>query len=349
MIRPRQFIEKFERDGQPYDTRLNRMRLAFNEYVNHIDTDLINKILRDLDGERLSAYPEVNQAYEILANYYNVEIENILLGHGSDSVLFNVISTFCDEGDAIASILPTYGMYKVYANMLNCRFITAEYNMDREISSNQLDYLIKQNPKVIVIANPNGVIGTKIDDTRIIDFIIKAKERDILVIIDEAYAEFSKKTMLDHVKDHNNLVVIRSCSKSLGMAGVRIGYGIMDKNIRKYAYKMKPVVEVNTLAVSAIKVLFKEKEIKNRLISKIIESKIYTTDQLRKLGYEVLDTETNFLLVSFNEKETKVIEKLKDRKVELKKLNNVYGNYYRITVGTIDVMERFIKYLNEVE
>ncbi|GMQ55727.1 histidinol-phosphate transaminase [Vallitalea sediminicola] len=349
MIKPRKHIEEFERDGQPYDTRLNRMRLAFNEYVDKIDDDFVNEILAELNGERLSAYPEVNEAYEIISKYLDMDIDNLLLGHGSDSVLFNIISAFCGEGDTIASIIPTYGMYRVYANMLNCKFVTVEYNKEREISSKNLNELLQCAPKVVIIANPNGVIGTRIEDMEMMNFIKEAKKREILVIIDEAYAEYSKKTMMDYVKEYDNLVVVRSFSKSLGMAGARIGYGVMDKEIRKHAYKMKPVVEVNVLAVSAIKVLFRNKGIRDSQIDNIVKSKIYTTCELRKQGYDVLETETNFILINFGDRETKVIEKLKKEKVELKRLDEKYKGYYRVTVGTIDIMEKFVGYIKEVK
>lgn len=349
MINPKKYIEKFERNGQPYDTRLDRMRLGFNEYVNQIDQELINEIINQLNGESLSAYPEVNEAYEAIAKYLGLDVKNILLGHGSDSVLFNILFTFCEEKETIASILPTYGMYEVYANMLNCNFVTVNYDEERKINSKEMNKIFDHNPKVVIIANPNGVIGTRIDDNQMIKFINEAQSRDVLVIIDEAYAEFSKKTMIDKVKEFNNLVVVRSFSKSLGMAGARIGYAVMDEIIRNHAYKMKPVVEITSLAVSAIKVLFKNNEIVHRLTEKIVKSRKYVVDELLKLGYLVLDTETNFILVNFQNKEKEIMEILKKEKIEIKKLNGMYEGYYRITVGTIDIMEKFINCIEDVK
>lgn len=342
MVEPRNHIKNFDRYGQPYKTRLDRVRLGFNEYVPHIDRMLIEKILEDLSIESFSAYPEINTAYEILATYLGKDIENIILGHGSDGVIFTILNAYCDPGDTICTLTPTYGMYEVYSLMLDCKFKEVPYTHDRTVNLDQLLNTLDQKPKVFILANPNGVIGTSLK-YKDIDLIIEvAKKNNTLVIIDEAYSEFSKNTMIDLTDKYKNLIVVRSFSKSMGMAGLRIGYGIMDRSIRHNVYKMKPVVELNTVAVSAIKVLCEDKSILKKLVSDINISKRYVYDVLTKAGLEVLDTETNFLLINFKENSKNILKQLDRYNIEIKKLEGNFSGYYRVTIGNLNIMKNFI-------
>ena len=348
MVKPRKHLEIFLRDGQPYKTRLNRIRLGFNEYVPHIGEELFRKIINDLNVESFSSYPEINLAYDIMAQYLNISVGNIVLGHGSDSALFMALSAFCDPGDVICSVIPTYGMYEVYADMLACKFIKETYDSDRQVSLSILLDLLKHKPKVVILANPNGVIGTRINDEVLERFIVEADKNDTLVIIDEAYAEFSTKTLIDKINVYKNLVIVRSFSKSMGMAGLRIGYLVLDKSLRESAYKMKPVVELNSVAISAIKVLCENKQIVKDLTAIINSSKAYFIDELRKLNFNALETETNFVLVNFQERETIVINELSKRNIEFKKLTESFEGYYRITVGSKEIMKHVINVLKEI-
>ena len=234
MIRPRRHLENVERDIQVYNTRDGLTRLDMNEYLPYANKKLYEKLFNKINNETLSSYPMVNLAYKAISDLIDEPTEKIVLTNGSDGVTLSTLLAFCEPKDTISFITPTYGMYQVYADMLNLNAKTIEYNKDFTIDLNSIEESINRNVKVMIIANPNGIVGEELDEEFIFKLIKKANKTGTIILIDEVYADFQdfgKSRFAKYTNEYDNLIIARSFSKSFGLAGIRVGYSLSNKKI----------------------------------------------------------------------------------------------------------------------
>ena len=351
MIRPRKHLEIVERDVQKYDTREGLIRLDMNEYLPYANNKLYEKLFNKINNETLSSYPMVNLAYKAISEFIDEPTEKIVLTNGSDGVVLSTLLAFCDPKDTISFITPTYGMYQVYANMLNLNTKTIEYNKDFSLNLKAIEENINSNLKVMIIANPNGIVGEELDEEFILRLIKKANKTGTIILIDEVYADFQdfgKSRFAKYTEQYDNLIIARSFSKSFGLAGIRAGYSLSNKKTRKYIISVRNNVEINSIAVEAIKVWCKNRELLIESIKEILDSKKYVCEELSKYGVECIEGKTNFILIKLpKEKRNNIMEELKNNKIIIKSIENIFDGYWRVTVGTKDYMKKFIDIVKE--
>ncbi len=347
MIKEKEFAKRIVRIRQRYDSRMNKLRLGMNEYVPHMPKDLFKKIIQNCTLEKVSAYPEVNQAYDALSKFLGQKRNNILITSGADMGIKVVFETFCKEGDIVATCSPTFAMYKIHSDLLNCNFQEINSNNKGEFKNEDLLGLLKNSPRIIIIANPNGVTGFAYDKDIIEELLEKTNKSKTVIVLDETYANFGKIDMSKFIQRYDNLVLVRSFSKNLGMAGMRIGYILSSENLSLMMEKFKPMMEINSFAVEAIKIICSNRKYLNEAVKKIIQSRHNISRKFRELGYEVLERKGNFILVNFKN-DRKIIEKILDKNnIEYRKLSEPLENYIRFTVGTKDMMNKFFKVIQE--
>lgn len=351
MIKPRKHLKYVERDIQSYDTRDDFCRLDMNEYLPYANKELYNKLFDRINNETISSYPMVNLAYKAVSNFINEPIEKIVLTNGSDGVILSTLLAFCEPEDTIAYVSPTYGMYQVYANMLNLHTKTINYRDDFSIDLNEIETVIEEGIKVLIIANPNGIVGEDIDKEFVVKLIKKANKLGVVVLIDEVYADFQdygKSKFIDYTNKYDNLIIARSFSKSFGLAGIRAGYSISNKETRKYIIAVRNNVEINSIAVEAIKVWCENREFLKNSIEEILEAKRYVCKEFSRLGIDCKEGKTNFILMKVPiEKREKVRKALQDNKILIKSIESVFDGYWRITVGTKEYMKKFVNVVEE--
>lgn len=279
-----------------------------------------------------------------LAPLIGVKKEQILIGNGSDEVLDLLFRAFCEPGkDKVVSIKPSYGMYKVLANINDVEIVevplTSTFDIDAEAILNAA-----KDAKMILLCSPNNPTGNDLDRNQIKNILEKFNG---LVVIDEAYIDFSSSpSLMGWIPEFENLFICQTFSKAFGLAGIRVGIGLGSEEVIKLLHKIKPPYNVNSLsqeiAIKRLKnILYVEEEL---LQIKLERSRIEEYLQQNELVITTFPTEANFILFKVadaNAFYTYFVE----RNVIVRNRTNVYGceNCLRVTIGTQEENNRFIE------
>ena len=349
MISCRKHLEDVERVKQDYQTRQDKIRLGMNEYVPAMPQELFDKIMKGFGPELASSYPEVNQAYDALANFLEQPKDRLMISNGADPAIKMALETFCNPGDEVASIVPTFAMYKVHTLLLGAKF--REVYCDREGQNTKDDLLSLVGPqtKVAILANPSGVTGFVFSVQDIEDLAKKAAKQDTLVVIDETYADFADIDVAPLLDEYSNLVIIRSFSKNIGMAGIRIGYILTSKYLADMIAKLRPMMDVSSLAVRALTTICSDKKYLAEAVEEIKSSRSNFANELKKMNYNIIERGGNFVLINFGNMRDKVISALDKNNVEYRAFSQPLDKYIRITVGTKKVMKIVLDIIKNVK
>ena len=299
--------------------------------------------LKNFDTDRLRFYPQANATAlkQAIADFYEVKAENVFVGNGSDDVLALAFQAFFNGDKPIAYPDITYSFYPVWCRLLGIEYVN--YPLDDNFRINVKDY--KAENGGVVIPNPNA--PTSIGEGR--EFVEKLMEynRDSVVIIDEAYCDFGGVSSVPLIEKYENLLVTGTFSKSRSLAGMRIGFAIGSKTLIDTLEAVKN--SYNSYTVDALSIAMgieamKDVEYFNETISKIIATRTRVTEELRLLGFEVLDSQTNFIMATHKDYDMKeMFEYLKENKVFIRYFNQPRINkYVRITIGTNEEMDKFL-------
>lgn len=286
-----------------------------------------------------------------LAKLKGIVSENILLGNGSDEVLDLLFRAFCEPGDDnIITLPPTYGMYKVLANINNIENREVLLNSDFEPNVTEILNSVDQNTKMIFLCSPNNPTGNSFSEEKILQIL---ESYNGLVIIDEAYIDFSEeKSWLHKLGQYQNLVVTQTLSKAYGMAGIRLGICYASTAIIEILNKIKPPYNVNELTqVRALdRVLKKEKVVSE--IADLIKERTLLSEALANVGFveKIYPSDANFILVKVdnaNKRYGQLLEKgivIRNRTTQ-----PLCENTLRLTVGTQAENKKLIEALKSIE
>ena len=295
-------------------------------------------------AKRLQLYsdPECTALVNELASLYNIKPNQILLTNGSDEILNFAFMAFCDSNTPAMFADITYGFYKVFAQ-INC-LPYVEVPLNDDFTLNKADYL--NAGKTIFIANPNAPTGLalNLDD---IEEIVKSNPNNV-VVIDEAYVDFGAESAISLVDKYDNLLVTQTFSKSRSMAGARLGFGIgceaLINDLKTVKYSTNPY-NVNSMTMAAGLGCLKDEEYTRKNCNQIIETREYTANELKKLGFEMTDSATNFLFCKHpNIDGGELYLKLKEAGVLVRHFDTgKLCQYNRITIGTRQQMDALIQ------
>lgn len=343
------------RDIEPYvpgeqSREKNIVKINANENPYPPSPEAI-KAINEFDCNRLRFYPDANalEFKKALAEFYGVSVENVFLGNGSDDVLALSFQAFFNSDKPIAYPDITYSFYPVWCRLLNIPY--KNYPLDDNFRINPEDYM-EQNGGV-VIPNPNA--PTSLGEGR--EFIERIMEynKDSVVIIDEAYVDFGGYSSVELTKKYENLLITGTFSKSRSLAGMRIGYAIGSKTLISVLEAVKNSYNsytLNSISMAAGTAAIKDRAYFESTVSKVIATRQRVAEELRALGFTVLNSQTNFLFATHNAISIKdYFEWLKAQKVFIRYFNLPrINNYVRITIGTDDEMNVFLnktkEYLN---
>lgn len=290
--------------------------------------------------------PECRALTEKLAEICGVEPDELLVTNGSDEILNFAFMAFCDANRPAAFPDITYGFYSVFAELNGTPYVEIPLRADYSIAPE--DYIGLN--KTIFIANPNAPTGKALPVSDIERII--AGNPDGVVVIDEAYVDFGGESCLPLIKKYDNLLVTRTFSKSRSMAGARLGFGagcaalIRDLNTIKYSTNP---YNINRATMAAGLGVLEDEEYTRKNCAAIIENREWTAAQLRALGFEVMDSKTNFVFVR---------HPLLDGGVTYQNLKNLgilvrhfskprLSDYNRITIGTREQMQALVNAMRQ--
>lgn len=308
----------------------------------------VKEALVNMDVDRMRLYPDptAGNLVHTLAEYYGVKEEQVFVGVGSDDVLAMCFLTFFNSEKPILFPDITYSFYKVWAQLYRipyeCPALDDDFRLRKE------DYY-KENGGII-FPNPNA--PTSIYEE--LDFIedILEHNQDVIVIVDEAYIDFAGKSAISLIDKYENLIVVQTFSKARSMAGMRIGYAISNPTLIKYLNDAK--YSFNSYTMNQTSLVCGVEAVKDRAyfeeqVQKIVDTREWAKEELRKLGFEFPDSKSNFLFVTHPKVSAKeLFEALKKENIYVRFLGDErIKDYLRISIGTHSEMESLISFLKK--
>jgi histidinol-phosphate aminotransferase len=341
VIRPREHLRDVVRTAQPWLTRRDDIRLDLNELVPHLDEEAFADIVARLEPWMFTAYPEVRRVYDAVSTALGVTVDHVVLTSGADAGIRHTLEAFCDPGDAVVIAHPTYAMYEVYARLLDLDYTLVDYHDDFTLPVDELLAAIGPSTKVLCLANPNGAIGCAFAEDELDTLFRSASSDGVLVLLDEAYAHFVDDPWPSRIDEYDNVAVIRTFSKAWGIAGLRFGYVLTNPEVQSWVAKMRPNVEINSVAAAAATYLLEHPEVHERAVANWVLGKRHLAEGLRELGFDVYEGFANFVQVRFAEHDERVRATLGERRIRFRdqSASPLLNEYTRITVGPVEVME----------
>lgn len=321
-------------------------KLDWNECTLPIDEDFNNILLTSLNDINFFEYPNINniKLLDALANYCNININNIQIFNGSDSALHHIFATFLNDNCKVLIYYPNYTQVETYIKLYTKKIIYS--NIVKPFYEHSYEFDIIKDVNVIYFSNPNNPTGVCLDYSHILQLIETYPDK--LFIIDEAYYEFSKKTCSHLVKTFNNLIITRTFSKAFSLASMRLGYICASPILIEYINKIRNTKEVNSFAqILGLKALENYKYIEHR-IKTIVENreKFKKILEINKIPFT--NSESNFVLIKV--KNSNHISKiLYDNDILVRDRGMFYGieNTIRITIGSLDENKKIIDLINK--
>lgn len=309
----------------------------------------VEAALKNMNADDFRKYPDPScqRLVEAISKAYNIDSDRIFVGVGSDDVLAMAFLTFFNGDKKVLFPNITYSFYPVWANLFKVPYEEIPLNEDFTINAD--DYL-KPNGGV-VIANPNAPTGIELPLCEIERII--AGNPDSVVIVDEAYVDFGAKSALPLIDKYDNLLVVRTTSKSRSLAGIRIGYAFGQPKIIKYLLDAKYAFNSYTMNMPSLELgalSMEDKGYFEESVAKVIATREWTKTELKKRGFSFGDSKTNFIYAKHESiNRDTLFTFLRENKILVRAFNAPeIKDYFRISIGTDEEMKRVMEVLDMI-
>ena len=335
----------------PKQGRAKFHRYDANENPEGLPLAFVESVKKEITPEYLAMYPEPEHFIGKYANYIGVGEENVYCTNGSDHGIRVLLETFGEPGKEVVTVSPTFEIYWVCCSLLGLKHKPVQYNSDYTISIDSILDVMTNETRVVVLLNPNSPIGNLYTDDEVQQVIDKAKQIGAVVILDEAYHYFYDKTFLHFAKEYDNVVLLRTFSKLMSIAGLRVGVIVGHKDLIHWVKNSRLAYEMNTVGLLFAERILEHPEMIEDLIRQEKEGKAFFISELEKRGYWYMDCQGNYVLVKPKHDAHEVSRRLAEEK---KTLVHPYGNammkeMLRVTVGSVKAMQFFAKVFFEVD
>jgi histidinol-phosphate aminotransferase len=326
----------------PAEGRLGKLRLDFNENTVGC-APAVQRAVARLSAQQLAMYPEYQVPTRLLANYFRVRPQELLLTNGADDALRVIFDAFVDPGNGVLLAEPTFGMYRFYATLAGARVYSIRYDsLMRLPLETILAAIRRRRPRVLFLANPNNPTGTLLDAAALRRIIESATRT--LVVIDEAYNEFSGGSALRWINRYRNLVVVRTFSKAAGLAGLRLGCLLAHRDVLAALLRVASPYPVNTAVLAAAVAAVRDSGSIQKYSREITLARAQFEQDLARLGVRTFPSVANFLIADFGSRGTKVMRQLERQEILVRDRSEDFARpgFVRITIGTRAQMRRVL-------
>lgn len=330
------------------------INLSSNE-LHHPKIDELSRKVTKLISGKFNEYPYYPYHTNVIANFYSLKEDQVLLSPGSDNVIKLILMSIALSHKRVILQMPNYYNYYNYAKMFGIN-LTEVHSYPEDSGSSflkSLEYsILAEQPSLIIITNPSAIKGSFISLNEIEKVIVLAQKNGHLVLIDEAYIEFSEKNHLNFIDRYDNVLIVRTMSKFPGIAGLRLAILAGNSKLINELMKFNPQNGVSSLTLELFQEIFKEKELLDQLREETKHTRTAMSGSLHTLfpNIKVYESHTNFLMINcFNQSFClNLIRLLKDNGIIVKHLGNIMGYEacLRITVGTKIETNKMIKILH---
>ena len=323
------------------------IRLDANESFLKFPEEIEEKMVEALKNTAFNRYPDPNatKLVEGFSKYFNIDSNCVTAGNGSDEIISVIMNAFLQKGDKILTLEPDFSMYRFYAEIAECESVTYQKNENLDVDIDDVITLANSEKVRIVIfsnpCNPTSRIVTREDVRKLIN------GTDALVVLDEAYMDFADQSLLSEFNDYDNLIILKTCSKALGSAALRLGFAVANKTLTNVIRAVKSPYNVNSVSQALGEVLFAHPDYINECIKTVVESRkeLYSailqikSDKIEK----VYETNTNFVFLKVKDAK-QVFERMKENSIIIRNM----GDYLRITAGNNQENKKMLETLKKV-
>ncbi len=325
----------------------NPIRLRSNENPYGPSALAKNAMLKNISTSNRYNWEMTSELIALVADKNQITAENILLGAGSTEIL-DLVVRFCatEKGSFILSN-PTYNYWTETAEKLGLKKIEIPLTESKNHDLSAMLKAIEPDTRMIYICNPNNPTGTICERNQLVNFINEAS-RKVLVLVDEAYIEFTKQeSIVSLVKENKNLIIVKTFSKIYGLAGARIGYGIANSETIEKISQLQSWNNgsISVASLSGAIASIKDNKFVLETYSLNEKARNYTIKELERLKIHCIPSHSNFVYFSLLDYKKDFFEQLKNNYIIGTKIYEENGKWSRITIGTIKEMQQFIKAL----
>jgi histidinol-phosphate aminotransferase len=378
-------VEKMRAYNPPLEGRTKKLRLDFNE--NPIGcSPKVRRALAKLTSAEICSYPEQETVRRQMAKYFSVSPDELLLTNGTDEALHVIVSTFVEPNDAVLLVEPTYAMYRFYSELAGAQIAAPRYTKEMQFPWPDVLALLKNAPpsekgfpgaaplsssrvraeqqplkttsevdvpgqssqvppRVFFLPNPNSPTGNLLPLPELRRLLTAAK--NTMVVIDEAYFEFSGVTVIPWIRRHANLIVTRTFSKTAGLAGLRLGCIFVNRHLAATMRKSQSPYPANAAALTAAKAAMQDRAFIQRTVREVKAGRQQLERGLKRLAIPYFPSGGNFVLVYLGDRAKKIVATLDRKGILLRdRSSDFHGQgYVRITAGTPTQTARLLRAL----
>lgn len=336
----------------PYDPKYlpARAYLSANENPRDVDAEIRQKIISAIRKVAFNRYPDplANDLRDMIAEANGLDRNQVLLGNGGDELLFNIALAWGGPGRKFLNLPPTFSVYAANARLTNTEIVDvprrADFSIDEEavlsrVGQGDIDYVIVASPN-----NPTGKLASE-------EFLVKLlSATDALVMVDEAYFEFSRTTMRPYLAEHKNLLILRTFSKAFSLAGVRMGYILGNAEVISEFLKVRQPYSVDSVSQAIAGVVYSERQKFERGILSIISERDRMYEALKTIpGATAYPSDSNYILFHI-ENAGAVWEALYARGILVRDFSRspMLEDCLRVSVGTPEENDGFLTALRQI-
>jgi histidinol-phosphate aminotransferase len=326
-----------------------KIKMDANENPYNIPENIKDVIAKEIYNHHFNRYPDPS-AFELrqaLSSQLNVDTNKLVIGNGSDELISYIISAFGGNKTGVIFPTPTFSIYGIFADVWGTKSIGVPLSKDFELKQDEIISKMDSVDKSIVfISHPNNPTGNCFSNQGIMDII--EHESKSIIVLDEAYYEFSGNTFLPLLDKYENLVILRTFSKAYGLAGLRVGYMIANESITKQIMKVKMVYNINSLSQKIALILLNHKDQMSGYINQILRERDRLINGIDKIdGIKQFHSDANFILFRTNTNADELFSAFLENGILIRNLNEkgLLENCLRVTVGKPEENDAFLTIL----
>ncbi len=343
MLKARQCVREMREYHSPLSSPSTELRLDMNESTTGCSPRVLAK-LNSMDASTLAQYPRREAGEKLVADFLGVASQQLLLTNGADEAIDLLCRAYLEPQDEIVIVVPTFGMYEVFAQMEHAKVVRVSAGPDFSFPLERVLNALTSKTRIVVICNPNNPTGIDVPRSTIMQIIQAAP--DAAILLDEAYFDFYGQTMLDQIGKLPNLFVARTFSKAYGLAGIRLGVLVGDQEQMSVLRRMASPFNVNAFAIECLAEALADRQFVADYAGQVITSREWLRKELEKLSFKCWPSHGNFILCRFSDEKKAILEALRARGISLRDRPDCDG-CVRITIGKQQEMERLMAELKQ--
>jgi histidinol-phosphate aminotransferase len=339
-------------DVTPYDPKYlpAEAYLSANENPSDVAAEIRQEVKRELNKVQFNRYPDplANELRDMIAEANGLDRDQVLMGNGGDELLFNIALCWGGPGRKFLNMPPTFSVYENNAQLTNTEVVNIprrdDYSIDEDavlarVAEGDIDY--------VIVTSPNNPTGDLASDA----FVLKLLDAtDALVLVDEAYFEFSRGTMRPYLAQHKNLLILRTFSKAFSLAGVRMGYLLGNAEVIREFLKVRQPYSVDSVSQAIARVVYRNRAKFEHGIMQIIDERTRVYQALCEIdGVTAYPSHANYILFHVEGADV-VWQKLYDQGILVRDFSHapLMEMCLRVSIGSPEENDRFLNALREI-